>query len=208
MALISGKDVLGYEKRRYRSLDQWLVDIREQSIVREILPCLQPPTSHLQAILDLPCGYGRFSSILAQEGRFVISADLSPGMVVRARERLGGKGGYAVMDIRQLPLKNGSVDATFTMRLFHHGFAREQMGSLLPELARVTRRFVILSYYRPTFFHTLLRKIRGFKSRISMMSEAEFRQHVEKASLIIREQHRLVPFLHAQVIAVLEKKPF
>ena len=202
MALVGDQDVLKYEKRRYAGLDQWLVDRREQALVRRILKEL----GLTGRILDLPCGYGRFSAALAQGNRWVISADLSPGMVSRSRERSGGKGAYIVMDIRRLPFRDASLDGTFTMRLFHHGFAREQMGPLLMELARVSHRWVILSYYRQTVFHTLLRKIRGFKSRISMMSDAEFEEHARKASLVIRHRHRLIPLFHAQVIVALEKK--
>jgi SAM-dependent methyltransferase len=213
VALISGKDVQRYEKQRYRGLDQRLVNLREQGIVRKIFSGLHAPGSMRQTLLDLPCGYGRFSGPLTRGNRFVIAADLSPGMVARTRERMalsdgpsGGKGGFAVMDIRNLPLKDRSVDVTFSMRLFHHGFARERMGELLLELSRVSRRWVILSYYRPTAVHALLRKVRGFQSHILMVGEDEFREHARKASLSIRQQYRLLPYLHAQVIAVLEKK--
>ena len=202
MARVGDQDILKYEKRRYAGLDQRLVDQREQALVRRIFKELE----WTGQVLDLPCGYGRFSQILAQRSRWVISADVSAAMVSRCRERLGGSGAYVVMDIRKLPLKDASVEGTFTMRLFHHGFAREQMGEILLELARVSRRWVILSYYRQTAFHAFFRRIKGFKSRISMMSDAELEGHARKASLLIRHQHRLIPLLHAQVLVVLGKK--
>ncbi|MBI3812196.1 MAG: methyltransferase domain-containing protein, partial [Nitrospirae bacterium] len=118
MALVDDKDVSKYEKRRYGAPDQKLVDRREQAMVDEMIRSLGLAQGR---VLDAPCGYGRFSTVFAGHGARVIAADVSAAMVGRTRERIseaGRRGMYVVMDIRHLPFKDDSVEATFTMRLF------------------------------------------------------------------------------------------
>ncbi|MBI3610824.1 MAG: class I SAM-dependent methyltransferase [Nitrospirae bacterium] len=206
MALVDDKDVAKYEKRRYGAPDQKLVDRREQTMVDEIIRTLGLTQGR---VLDAPCGYGRFSTLFARRGAEIICADVSTAMVGRARERVqeeGHRGLYVVMDIRRLPFKANTMEATFTMRLFHHGFAREQMGEILAELARVSRRWVILSYYRSNRLHGLFRRLKGFSSRIRMMTDAEFKAEAARAPLVIRSRRPVIPFLHAQTMVVLEKR--
>jgi SAM-dependent methyltransferase len=205
MALVDDKDVAKYEKRRYGAPDQKLVDRREQAMVDEIIRTLELTKGR---VLDAPCGYGRFSTLFAERGARIICADVSTAMVARTRERISGeglRGMYAVMDIRHLPFKANSVEATFTMRLFHHGFARDEMGVILKELARVARRWVILSYYRYHPLHALFRRLKGFSSRIKMMTDEEFLSEVSGTPLTVRSRRMVMPILHAQTVVVLEK---
>jgi ubiquinone/menaquinone biosynthesis C-methylase UbiE len=205
MALVDDKDISKYEKQRYGAPDQKLVDRREQAWVDEIIRSLELAKCR---VLDAPCGYGRFSTVFARHGARVIAADVSAAMVGRARERVaeeGRRGMYVVMDIRHLPFKDDSVEATFTMRLFHHGFAREQMGEILAELARVSHRWVILSYYRSNWLHGLFRRLKGFSSRIKMMTDEEFQSELKAVPLTVRSHRSVIPFLHAQTMVVLEK---
>ncbi len=205
MALIDDKDISKYEKRRYGAPDQKFVNRREQAMVDEIIRTLELSKAR---VLDAPCGYGRFSTVFASRGTEIICADVSAAMVGRARERVaeaGRRGMYVVMDIRHLPFKDNSVEAAFTMRLFHHGFARDEMAVIVSELARVSRRWVILSYYRSNWLHGLFRRLKGFSSRIKMMTDEEFFAEVKAAPLTVRSRKTVFPFLHAQTLVVLEK---
>ena len=205
MALVGDQDIAKYEKRRYGTPDQKLVDRLEQARVDDIIRSLELAEVR---VLDAPCGYGRFSTVFASHGTKIICADVSAAMVGRARERIaeeGHRGMYVVMDIRHLPFKANAVEATFTMRLFHHGFARDEMAVILKELARVTRRWVILSYYRHNALHVFFRRLKGFSSRIKMMTDEEFLAEVKAAPLAVRSRRPVFPFLHAQTLVVLEK---
>ena len=207
MALVDDQDVAHYEKRRYGTPDQKFIDHRERRLMGEMIQSLDSPLSD---VLDVPCGYGRFSTWLAGRDVQLICADVSAAMVERTRERMeegGRKERYVVMDIRHLPFKDAVVDATFTMRLFHHGFARDQMASILKELARVSRRWVILSYYRTNRIHALFRRLKGFSSRIKMVTDAEFESERSGLGLMIRIRRPLVRWVHAQTLVILEKSP-
>ena len=207
MALVDDRDVAQYEKRRYGTPGQKFIDHRERRMMKEMIQSLDQPPGD---VLDAPCGYGRFSTWLAGWDVHMICADVSAAMVARARERLeegGRKERYVVMDIRHLPFKDAVVDATFTLRLFHHGFAKDQMASILKELARVSRRWVILSYYRTNRIHALFRRLKGFSSRIKMMTDAEFELERAGLGLMVRSRRPLVRLFHAQTLVILEKRP-
>jgi len=205
MALVDDKDVSKYERKRYGAPDQKIVDRREQAMVEEMIRELDLAKGR---ILDAPCGYGRFSTLLADRGARVVCADVSTAMVARTRERVSAdkaRGMYVVMDIRALPFKANSIEATFTMRLFHHGFARDEMRTILTELARVAKHWVILSYYRYHPLHALFRRIKGFSSRIKMMTDEEFQTELDGAPLTVRSRRMVMPIFHAQTFVVLEK---
>ena len=205
MALVNDKDVSTYEKRRYGAPDQKLVDRREQGVVDEIIRTLGLNKGRVR---DAACGYGRFSTLFAKHGAEIICADVSTAMVARSRERVAGegyRGQYVVMDIRHIPFKANAVEAAFTMRLFHHGFARDEMADILKELARVARQWVILSYYRHNPLHAFFRRMKGFSSRIKMMTNEEFQSELKAIPLTVRFRRPVIPFLHAQTIVVLEK---
>jgi hypothetical protein len=48
--------------------------------------------------------------------------------------------------------------------------------------------------------------LKGFSSRIKMMTDEEFASEVSRTPLVIQSRRPVIPFLHAQTLAVLEKK--
>ena len=190
-----------YERTRYSHLDQRLIDRREKVIVKELLSGLKS-----RLILDLPSGYGRFTPILREYGDYVVSADLSLREVRRARERAGGKGGFLVADIKALPFKPGSIDLTFSMRIFQH-MGSEGRSQALSELSRVARRWVLLSFYCFAPVHFWARKLRGLRRHIRMTSLLDFLQEVGSQGLRALAAKRPIPLFHSQVIVLLKKCP-
>src|SRR5215831_17190605 len=96
------QDVQDYQRQRYRSVDQALVNWREQHIVEALLK-----SCHLQggSVLDVPCGYGRFTALFARLGMTVTGADVSDEMVHLARgyQMPSGRGRWCTADICHLP---------------------------------------------------------------------------------------------------------
>ncbi len=94
--------VRDYEKRRYRGLDQRLVHAREMRLLKKAFSRIDRERTAESAghawgeerrVLDLPCGYGRFTDFLTGLGRTVVNSDLSLEMVRRAGGSLGRPGG-------------------------------------------------------------------------------------------------------------------
>src|ERR1700680_267128 len=61
----------------------------EQRLALE--PCLRVGAG--TRVLDVGCGVGRWSRLLAARGADVLGVDLSPTMIAQARQRGGGGGG-------------------------------------------------------------------------------------------------------------------
>ena len=218
-------EVRDYERRRYRGLDQRLVDRRERKIARRLLAAALNQAgksgprgdgrSFPPLVLDVPCGYGRLSALVLDERARVVAADLSLHMVERALQNLSGlsspglRVAGVVADLTKgLPFRGGVFDAALVMRLFHHLRRSEDRRAVLTELARVARGPVVLSFYRTNRLHVLQRKLRkalqGKAYEIRMITGRTFREEAEAAGWRVV---RLVPLfrgLHAQHIALLE----
>lgn len=207
-------EVEDYERRRYRGLDQRLVDVRERRIVRRLLEEARKEGAGERPglVLDAPCGYGRFSDLVQGLGFRLVSSDLSFHMVNRARVRdenhppaLG-----AVADLEKgLPFKSASFAVVLSMRFFHHLHESQDRANILGEFARVSSRWAVLSYYELNRLHRLQRKIRrglkGSKTRIRMVRRAEFSRELEKAGFKVVRKSPLLWGVHAQKVMLLEK---
>lgn len=125
-----------------------LSDRLEQRMARRALQLAGNPSS----ILDLPCGTGRFWSMLAsQPHRQLLAADLSAAMLELAakvrepavvnRFRLLQCSAFAIT------LPDASVDCIFSIRLMHHIASAGDRLAMLKEFHRVTRETVVLSLW-------------------------------------------------------------
>ena len=78
--------------------------------------------SRISAIVDLGCGTGRFTQLLAthfQAG--VIGIDPSRKMIERARQkRIAGNVVFRRVSAEALPLEDCSVDLVFLSQVYHH----------------------------------------------------------------------------------------
>ncbi|MFW6160467.1 MAG: class I SAM-dependent methyltransferase [Acidobacteriota bacterium] len=199
-----------YEKKRYRGLDQRLVDSREKTIVKKIYKKIAPSAGLL---LDLPCGYGRFSALSSGTGFYLVQSDISLAMVKRAlnrplKENLFRAG--AVADaIFGLPFKENVFQAVLSMRFFHHLHQREDRLTVLTEFHRVSSSWVVLSFYRSNFLHIFQRKLRRrikkSRTRIKMLTWREFKKELSGAGFKVKKKFSLFPGLHGQQIVWLEK---
>jgi len=203
------KEVEEYEQRRYRGIDQKLVHIRERGILRKILKKIGEDTLW---VLDVPCGYGRFSPLLLRRGLLIVSSDLSFHMVKRAMERSecsDWRSGVVADGKLGLPFKRGVFDLLLSMRFFHHLHQKEERKAVLAEFFRVTKGWVILSYYQINFFHLfqrkLRRKIKKSKTRIKMLSRREFEREVREGGFKTIRIFSLFRGIHSHHIALLKK---
>jgi hypothetical protein len=118
---------------------------------------------------------------VAAAGREVFGADAAEEMLHLARTAVGhgpalrpcsGRGEqgrtpgerpvpFVAADARQLPFPNGSFDLTFSMRLLHRVEASEERTQVLKELCRVSRRWVICSFYNRRSWRGLRERMRG-----------------------------------------------
>ncbi|MEA3421230.1 MAG: class I SAM-dependent methyltransferase [Acidobacteriota bacterium] len=204
-------EVEDYERKRYRGIDQKIVHAREQKILEKIL---RTAGKDAIRVLDLPCGYGRFSSLMLKKGFSLVSSDLSFYMVKRAEEHsrlynLASVSGVVADAKHGLPFKQEVFNIILSMRFFHHLHEKKNRKFILKEFFYVSSKYVILSYYQMNFLHILQRKFRKklkkSKTQIKMISRKEFQEEVEDAGFSIIKIFPLFRGIHSHHIAFLEK---
>lgn len=131
---------------------------REFTLLERLLSS-QPKCERL---LDLPCGGGRLSPQIGRFTNTLIESDIGKGQVRYARQN-------STLDIPQifmtstafkLPLRDNSVDATVCIRLNHHMPTRQEREQLMAEILRVSKRFVIMTYFDYNSVKNTLRRAR------------------------------------------------
>jgi ubiquinone/menaquinone biosynthesis C-methylase UbiE len=192
-----------YQQQRYRSLDQAWVNWREQRLLTHLLTQCQLAKS---TVLDVPCGYSRFAPVYARLGITAIGADGSYDMVhLAATHTRHGQKGWLCANVMALPFIDNVFDGVLCIRLLHHRYSDAERQRILCELARVSRRFVIISFYRSTLLHTMARHWRGSRGRLAIMTLPHLRELAQASGLQIQQVYALLRFCHAQTFVVLTK---
>ena len=199
-----------YAKTRYRKADQRYVHRREEAILRSYM---NRAAGGPGLILDIPCGYGRFSPLLHEFGSGVIGSDQSLSMVqhmlnqhTSSANRLWGVVGDAV---RGMPFKAEAFTGVVSIRLFQHLHKRSEREAALKEFARLSQRFVILSYYRWNALHMAQRRLRRWikptQTAICMVPHSEFLEDIREAGLEHISEKAVLKGLHAHHYVLLRK---
>ena len=199
-----GNDPQGYQQQRYRSLDQAWVNWREQRLLAQLLTQCQLAKG---TVLDVPCGYSRFAPVYARLGITAIGADVSYDMVHLAATNHARYGWerWLCADVLTLPFPDSVFDSVLCIRLLHHRYSDAERQRILCELARVSRRFVIISFYRSTLLHTVARHWRGSRGRLAMMTIPHLRELARTSGLQIQRVRSLLRYCHAQTFVILTK---
>jgi len=197
----STKAAEGYRDRRFsRSRHGRRVDAAEQVLVERLVGEL----GVRENVLELPCGAGRFFRIFFKRNLKVTGADISPSMLSVARQEAEARGKrcrLVTADARALPFADGEFELVFVMRLLHRIKSVEERLAILGELARVSNRWVLLSFYDS-------RSLRGIRDRLRGgypgQTKASIRSEAEQAGLRV-VQFVPVWFLARQTLVVCAK---
>jgi SAM-dependent methyltransferase len=199
--------VRDYERRRYKSWDQRMVQARERRIIRRHFRAAGPEAA-TRLVLDLPCGYGRFAPLLKEIGARPLNADLSLEMVRRAVET-SGRPGLAADAKNGLPFRSATFGAVFCMRLLHHIHDPADRRAILEELGRVSSGWGVVSYYRANALHKAQRALRRLRKKsprkIRMIEGDGFAREATAAGWTVVREAALFRGLHAARIALLRK---
>jgi SAM-dependent methyltransferase len=147
-------------------------------------------------VIDVPCGLGRFSDIVIQQGHHCMGIDLNFGNVRYAAKRLNVSLPTIQASILELPLSDNSADFVFSVRLFHH-FSPKEIERAFQEISRVAPQSLITFYNRRTWrvqrrrfsLRIRLREWRGGESwNEKTYSVREIAYLAQKAGLRIKEK--------------------
>lgn len=140
--------------------------------------------------LDIGCGIGTFTRELARRARRVTGIDLSPAMLIRARQRAAAFPNitYREADVMALPLPPESVDCIASIAALHH----VPLAEMLPRLRAALRPggvLLVLDLYTAatgrdylvaaagTLAHLILQARHGDARRRSPEAEQAWRDH-------------------------------
>ncbi|MFB3883678.1 MAG: class I SAM-dependent methyltransferase [Thermodesulfobacteriota bacterium] len=133
-----------YEIRRFgRSRRGHRMNRSERNITQSVLGKL-PPHS---LVLDIPCGLGRFTDLLIDQGHRYVGMDINFDYARYASERLKTPLPALQASIFELPLSSNSVDFVMSIRMFHH-FQSDQIIAALKEISRVAPQALVTFYNR------------------------------------------------------------
>jgi len=128
----------GYRAKREKA-EKWTI---EQTVIEGMLDDM--PSGHW--VLDVPCGEGRFFEFYHRKGFLFRAIDLSADMLKLAEGNVADtlKAHLRQGDVRALPIKDKSVDASVMCRLTRW-LSQEDCQVALKELQRVTRDRIVVT---------------------------------------------------------------
>jgi ubiquinone/menaquinone biosynthesis C-methylase UbiE len=152
-----------------REASQYNADYKERLFKRmstrrefHLLRALLATQGHNSVILDMPCGGGRLSPQIGQFTDLLVEADIAEGQVLYGRKncQLSIPQVWMTASAFCLPFLDNSVDGVVCCRLCHHMPTPQERERLITEILRVSRKFVLMTFFDYNSVKNLLRRAR------------------------------------------------
>lgn len=179
-----------YDSKRFSRGGQ-LIDDREKQAV---LDALGPVDG--RNILEIACGTGRFTIMLANRGANITAIDISAAMLAEGRKKAKQTGiteqiDWLRGDAARLPFPDNYFDAVFAMRFFH---LADTPATFLTEMARVSNNVIFFDTFNERSTRVVYNWLLPMGSRLYSQTQVE--QLLEQAglSLIDSAHDFLLPY--------------
>jgi SAM-dependent methyltransferase len=178
-----------YDERRFGGRSGEWVNARELGFALSLLP----PAGR---VLDLACGTGRLSRVLAARSYQVVGADYSTEMLAHARN--DNTANYVRADAFHLPFSDQTFDAVCALRFaFHY----PDLGPFLQEARRVLRPggALVFDTYRWSPRALLGISSRAWGGRVYAFPSRRVLREAARTDLRPRREHRcffFTPYLY------------
>jgi ubiquinone/menaquinone biosynthesis C-methylase UbiE len=171
-----------YDTKRF-SQGGSLIDDREK---RAVLDALMPVEG--KRVLEIACGTGRFTVMLAEQGAEVVGLDISSAMLKQGREKAREAGvadslQFMRGDAARLPFPDDYFDTVLAMRFFH---LADTPASFLSEMRRVSREQVFFDTFNRLSTRTVYNWLLPMGSRL--YSEGEVLRMLNGADLRLQDE--------------------
>lgn len=203
----SERGAASYETKYERELHKRISDRVERRVIARALALTGGPH---ERILDLPCGAGRLSSELVPHARSkaIVEADYSHAMLVRCEANARGyEPRLARLDALNLPFAARTFDLVFSVRISHHIARAEDRERWLLELCRVSRRWVVATYFDAASFKNLVRRALTAKRSKNAMTGARVQELAARAGFRVVAAIPLSRLFSGHRYLVLERLP-
>ncbi|MFB6280838.1 MAG: class I SAM-dependent methyltransferase [Haloferacaceae archaeon] len=158
-----------YEAKRF-SRGGRLIDRRERQAVLDGIGAVEG-----REVLEIACGTGRFTVMLAERGADVVGLDISAAMLGQGRAKARRAGAadrieFLRGDAARLPFPDDSFDVAFAMRFFH---LADTPAKFLAEMARVARDRVLFDTFNDASARVVYNWLLPMGSRLYSREEVE-----------------------------------
>lgn len=164
------------------------------------------------SILDAPCGVGRATIFLAQQGYAATGIDLGEGAINAARRLVNLAAVKATIDKGDLlytPYPNQYFDVVLCFRFFHHLPTPSHRQQIINELCRVSHSHILISYLSPWSTTSLKRRLKrlmtGKKSVQHQTSLSELTHYFSNQGFELINDFAQLPLLHSLHLAVFRR---
>jgi ubiquinone/menaquinone biosynthesis C-methylase UbiE len=169
-----------YEDKRFTGGGR-LIDRREKGAVLDAVAPFED-----ERVLEIACGTGRFSVMLAERGADVTGIDISGAILGQAREKARAAGVADAVefmrgDAARLPFPDNAFDVSFAVRFFHLADTPE---TFLAEMRRVTREEILFDTFNARSARTIYSWLLPMGSRL--YTPAEVHDLIESSDLELR----------------------
>lgn len=170
-----------YEEKRF-SRGGRLIDRREKQAVLDALEPVEDRT-----VLEIACGTGRFTVMLAERGADIIGLDISGPMLRQGREKATKAGvvdhlEFMRGDAGRLPFPDDHFDVVFAMRFFH---LADSPAAFLTEMARVSSDQVFFDTFNAFSTRSAYNWMLPMGSRL--YEDEEVMELIDEAGLTLEE---------------------
>lgn len=158
-------------------------------------------TTNMQA-LDLGCGGGRHSELLASRGFAVSSVDVNPAMIAMTTERLRKanlQGAVSFGSILGIPYPDSTFDVVVTTGVLHQAKNGREYDAALKELSRVVKvgGFVLLNIFTDAVWDDTYRRVETDVVAVvtheglpmTLLSKTDFNERMQRNSFVCVEDH-------------------
>ncbi|HET7324380.1 MAG TPA: class I SAM-dependent methyltransferase [Halococcus sp.] len=171
-----------YESKRFSDGGR-LIDEREKEAV---LSAVGPVAG--THVLEIACGTGRFTTMLAERGADIVGLDISPAMLKEGRKKARAAGvsdhiEFMRGDAARLPFPDNHFETVIAMRFFH---LADTPASFLAEMQRVARDQVIFDTFRRFSTRSIYNWLLPMGSRL--YARVEIEQLLDGAGLRLADE--------------------
>ena len=158
-----------YDEKRF-SRGGRLIDRREKQAVLDALGPVED-----KRVLEIACGTGRFTVMLAERGADITGLDISGPMLQEGRQKAKQSGvddhlEFMRGDAARLPFPDDHFDSVFAMRFFH---LADTPAKFLTEMARVAKDQVFFDTFNRFSTRSLYNWLLPMGSRLYANREVE-----------------------------------
>lgn len=179
-----------YDAKRFSDGGR-LIDRREKEAVLDALGPVEGKN-----VLEIACGTGRFTVMLAERGANIIGLDISSAMMAQGRQKARSAGVSDLVefmrgDAARLPFPDDHFDAVFAMRFFH---LADTPAKFLAEMCRVSKSQVFFDTFNRYSTRSVYTWLLPMGSRLYSQGEVENLLHGAGLELINDSHDFVLPF--------------